>query len=160
MLKTFGTILLSLVALAPVRAAQEVTVPPKGPEPQQARTPSQLANIRIELTIVDQRSDAQSAPRTVTLLIEDRQSGRLRTGRGNAMLNIDARPEMLREGRVRVTLSLEYAPQDGPGGQTQPSILESLTALLEDGKPLVVSQSADPTSDRKVRVEVKGTIVK
>jgi hypothetical protein len=39
-------------------------------------------------------------------------------------------------------------------------ISESLTVILEDGKPLVVSQSADPGSDRKVRVEIKATILK
>jgi hypothetical protein len=31
--------------------------------------------------------------------------------------------------------------------------------LLENGKPLLVTQSADPISDRKVTVEVKATIV-
>jgi hypothetical protein len=35
-----------------------------------------------------------------------------------------------------------------------------VAALLDDGKPLVVSQSADPSSDRKVRVELKATIVR
>jgi hypothetical protein len=159
MLNTFAMILFSVAAMAPAAVAQEGQAPP-GVPPQASRAGAQVANIRIELTIVDQRSDAQSAPRTVTLLIEDRQSGRIRTGRNNAMLNIDARPEMLREGRIRVMVSLEYTPQDGPDRATQPPIQESLTALLEDGKPLVISQSADPTSDRKVRLEVKATVVR
>ena len=94
------------------------------------------------------------------MLIEDRQSGRIRTGRGNASLNVDGRPEILREGRIRVNLSLEYAPQDGPDRAAPTPIQESVTALLEDGKALVVSQSADPSGDRKVRLEVKATIVK
>lgn len=162
MLKTLGTLLLSLAACSSAVAAQEATaVPqPKGAEPQQARVASQVANVRIEVTIADQRSEAQTAPRTVMLLIEDRQSGRIRTGRGSAVLNVDAHPEILRESRVRVIVSLEYTPQDGPDRPPQPPIQESITALLEDGKPLVVSQSADPMSDRKVRLEIKASVVR
>jgi hypothetical protein len=35
-----------------------------------------------------------------------------------------------------------------------------VSAVLEDGKPLVVSQTADPASDRQVKVELKATILK
>ena len=35
-----------------------------------------------------------------------------------------------------------------------------VSAILEDGKPTVVSQTADPASDRVVKVELKATIVK
>ncbi|SRR6266545_5516771 len=152
------SLLLCALTIAVTSAAQEAQ--PKPPEPQPPRTAAQAANIRIELTITDQRSDSQTPPKTVTLLVEDRQNARLRTGRGNAALNLDARPEIVREGRVRVMVALEYTPQDGPERQTQPPIQESVTALLEDGKPLVISQSADPMTDRKVRVEVKATVVR
>jgi hypothetical protein len=37
---------------------------------------------------------------------------------------------------------------------------QSLTVILQSGKPLIVSQAADPVSDRKVVVEVKATILK
>ena len=43
---------------------------------------------------------------------------------------------------------------------TTPSINESLTIYLEDGKSMVISQSADPATDRKVKVEAKATILK
>lgn len=158
MLKRTTSIFLCVMALAAGLAAQDVQ--PKPPEQPGPRTAPQAANIRIELTIADQRSDAQAAPKTVTLVVEDRQNGRIRTGRGNAQLNVDAKPEIVREGRIRLTVSLEYTPQDGPDRQTQPPILEGVTALLEDGKSLVVSQSADPITDRKVRVELKATVVR
>jgi len=162
MLKRLTMIPLSVLVLSTLVFAQEATAPqvPGAIPSQPARPAAQLANIRIELTIVDQRSDAPAAPKTVTMLIEDRQSGRIRTGRGNMSLNVDGRPEILREGRIRVNLSLEYAPQDGPDRAAPAPIQESVTALLEDGKALVVSQSADPSGDRKVRLEVKATIVK
>jgi len=161
MLKESIAILLVCGAAGAAAAAQDPGVPAKPPEAQAQRSaPAQAANIRVELTITDQRSDGQTPPKAITLLIEDRQSGRIRTGRGNAALNVDARAEIVREGRIRVMVTLEYVPQDGPDRPTQPPIQESVTALLEDGKPLVVSQSADPISDRKVRVEVKATIVR
>jgi hypothetical protein len=161
MLKRLPIIALSVLVLSTLVSAQETPAAQRPAEQvQPARSPAQLANIRIELTIMDQRSDAPGAPKTVTMLIEDRQSARIRTGRGNASLNVDGRPEILREGRIRVTLSLEYAPQEGPERAAPMPIQESVTALLEDGKPLVVSQSADPSGDRKVRLEVKATIVK
>ena len=163
MLKRLPMILLSVLVISTLASAQEA--------PSAAQTPgavrsaaqpptAQLANIRLELTIVDQRGDASGTPKTIMMLIEDRQNGRIRTARGNTNLNLDGRPEILREGRIRVTLSLEYAPQDGPDRPAPAPISESITALLEDGKPLVVSQSADSSGDRKVRLEVKATIVK
>jgi hypothetical protein len=32
--------------------------------------------------------------------------------------------------------------------------------VLQSGKPLIVSQAADPVSERKVLVEVKATVLK
>ena len=152
----------TLVLAAAMSAQQAATPKPAAPDQSQGlppRNPAQIANIRIELTITDQRTDVQTTPKTVTLLVEDRQSGRIRTGRNNVVLNVDARPEIVRDNRVRVLLSLEYTPQDTE--KTSPMAMsQTVAALLEDGKPLVVSQSADPSSDRKVRVEVKATIVR
>lgn len=164
MLKRLTMMLLSVLVISTVVSAQDLPTPQPPAAAQQSQparsTAAQLANIRIELTIVDQRSDASGTPKIVTMLVEDRQSGRIRTGRGNTNLNVDGRPEILREGRIRVVLSLEYAPQDGPDRAAPTPIQESITALLEDGKPLVLSQSADPSGDRKVRLEVKATIVR
>jgi hypothetical protein len=160
MLKKLPMITLAALLLSTMAAAQEAAAQRPQEQAQPARAAAQLVNIRIELTITDQRADAQAAPKTITMLIEDRQNARIRTGRGNAALNVDARPEILREGRIRVSLSLEYTPQDGPDRASPMPIQESVTALLEDGKPLVVSQSADPSGDRKVRLELKTTIVR
>ena len=37
---------------------------------------------------------------------------------------------------------------------------ERLSVILESGKPMIVSQAADPTSDRKITVEITATILK
>ena len=44
--------------------------------------------------------------------------------------------------------------------QAMTAISETFAVILDDGKALVVSQSADPYTDRRVRVEVKATILK
>lgn len=151
---------------------------PKAPEPvvqvnaASARQPAQLVNIKLELTITDQRGAAPPTSKTVTLVVADRASGRIRTQGEvrmpnqravNINLNVDAQPEITRDNRVRMSIVLEYKPQVGEGDtedRATTSILESMTVILEDGKPLLVSQSADPYSDRKVKVEAKATFLK
>ena len=77
------------------------------------------------------------------------------------MLNVDATPETLTNGRIRVHLGLEYRPASMDNDKGNPlHINERVSAVLEDGKPLVVSQSPDPASDRTVKVELKASIVK
>ena len=104
------------------------------------------------------------------LTTSNRQWGRIRsqiTSRiyGGAPLNVDARPTVTQDGRISLELTIEYAQgrnsevEANSDKIVQVSINESLTALLENGKPLLVTQSADPISDRKVTVEVKATIV-
>ena len=140
----------------------------------------QLANVRLEVTISDQRASGPPTTKTVALVLADRANGRIRTTgevrvprqAGGAsvafdtrivVLNVDAQPEFTRDGRVRAHVTLEYKPVAGEAvneEQALTTISESFAVILEDGKPLVVSQSADPTTDRRVRVEVKATILK
>jgi hypothetical protein len=170
----------------PAPAAQPATKPKPAPAPapgteppafdllaQNAPRPSaQLANIRVELTITDQRGTAPAAAKTVSMLLADRFNGRVRTS-GNVKvgagfqpitLNVDAQPEILRDGRIRVQVSLEYRahnaesgpPEDAPPG----GLVEQFSVILEDGKSMLITQSADPATDRKVRVEMKAALVK
>jgi hypothetical protein len=154
----------------PVETAQTkpetVKTEPRAPQP-----PPQLANVRLELTIADQRGTATPVNKTVTLVLADRLSGRIRTsgdvrtpqGYRSVTLNVDATPTLLRDGRVQVNVTLEFRPTVSEGStveDTPTSISEYVNVILEDGKPLIVSQSADPHTDRKVRVELKATILK
>jgi hypothetical protein len=130
-----------------------------------AQTPAKSlaapVNVRLELTITDQRGDVPLTPKVVTVLVGDQQSGRVRTGNGSATLNVDVRPEVIRESRIRTSLSLEYTPRPTDTDKTPPmAISESIGVLLDDGKSVIVSQTADPGSDRRVRVEVKATIIR
>jgi hypothetical protein len=79
-------------------------------------------------------------------------------------LNVDARPFVTVEGQIQLELTLAYNPPGGADKDTlkpRPTgINQSLTVILHSGKPMIVSQAADPVSDRKVFVEVKATILK
>jgi hypothetical protein len=101
------------------------------------------------------------------MIVADRGSGSIRSvgnarNQGRVQINMDARPQILSNGSVRVALGLEYNPRtlgtDSPSEWS--SLNEQLGVVLEPGKPLVVSQAADPASDRRIHVEVKATIAK
>lgn len=136
--------------------------PPATPAPQAPRAPAQLANIRLEVTIAEQRDGTAVPARTVTMLLADRENGHVRTTQAGVVLNVDARADIVHDGRIRVFFMMEYRTVAAEGERISPPLLnETVTSILEDGKPIVVSQSADPTSARSgVRVELKATIVK
>jgi len=135
-------------------------------------------NVRLEITITDQRGDGPPIVKTVTKTVADRSWIRIRTGADvqtklgfrPVVLNIDSFPRVIPvpgtqtpSNKLRVELTIDYRPVAGEADSeksTTPSINESLTIILEDGKPMVISQSADPATDRKVRVEAKATILK
>ena len=132
----------------------------------------QPVNLRLEFVVIDQIGTAPPVRKTITMNVADGESGRIRTNaevfrKGTAPtvvpLSIDANPQI--EGtRIRLRASLEYqllkeAPEpDVPAGKT--SITQGVTAILSDGVSMVLSQSADPLTDRKVTLEVKATVIK
>lgn len=157
--------------------------------PAPARAPFKvLANVQIELTISDQTGSGPVEKKTVSMIAASGTWGKIRaagvarpnstTGNVPVGLNVDARPFVMAEGVVQVELTLGYnplsqqaladydpqKPQPGmpmPPSQIRPTELnQSLTVVLQNGKPLIVSQAADPVSDRKIIVEVKATVLK
>jgi hypothetical protein len=129
-----------------------------------------LVNVRLDLTITDQKGSGAPATKTVSMLVADQNNFRVRSV-GEARiggsfrpvtLNVDGQPSVLRDGRIKVSVNLEYRAPGGEGtDESQPQVVtESFHVILNDEKPMLVSQSADPASDRKVRVELKATIVK
>ena len=126
----------------------------QAPSSRPAGSAGQVVNIKFDMTITDQSGTADAGKKTVSLLIADRQTGFIRSvgfskEAGQVRLNVDARPEILANGNIRAMIGLEY-----------PSITQQLTIILEPGKSLVLSQTADPVSDRKVTVEVRATVVR
>jgi hypothetical protein len=58
---------------------------------------------------------------------------------------------------VAVYLTVEYQPERAVNTTM---LNQSIGVVLTPGKPTIISQSADPNSDRKVAVEVTATVVK
>jgi hypothetical protein len=134
-----------------------------------------LTNVQIELTLTDQTGSGTPDKKTVSMIVSSGSWGRIRSSGTMFVpgevpfvvdLNVDARPFVSIEGPIQLELTVVYAPALATGtpkepAKTQPvKINQSLTVVLQSGKPLIVSQAADPVSDRKVVVEVKATVMK
>jgi len=154
--------------------------PPPSPNPVPRRE-NQSTNIRIDVTVTDQRPNVTPLTKTVSVVTGDGLNGSVRSqtnyvpsgaGPGFAPFNVDAAPTILADGKVFTRLTVQYDVVPPPTsaaaeGARLPdvrllgtSIRDSVTLVLESGKPIVAIQSTDPVSDRKVSVEVKATILK
>jgi len=136
----------------------------------------QPINVKLELMISDQAGMDQPVRKTVTMLMADGYDGRVRSGgmitdsnntpRYNVQLNADAYVELLASDKVLSRITVEYSAARSAGAQegTQPlppsGLNETVTVVLANGKPTVITQSADPSTDRKVVVEATATIIR
>jgi hypothetical protein len=126
---------------------------------------SSLQNIRIEVTLTDSLQTEGPSKKTVTMMVVDNNGGQIRSqGPSNYSLNVDAMPHVRPDGRIYLSLSLFYVPEPGASAsgtaRTPATLNEAVSVILADGKPMLLSQSADPRGDRKVTVEVTATVVK
>ena len=133
------------------------------PSPAEAPPPpGQPVNIKLDITITDQAGPGEPAKKTVSMTIADRAAGSIRSIANSrpGLLNMDATPQILPNGAIKVLLGLEYNPQKGDGPVTGSMLNQRVSIVLTPGKPMVLSQSADPLSDRKITVEVRADILK
>ena len=151
----------------------EASTPPAAPVTLMRRD-GQPINVRVELTITDQRTGSAPVKKTVSVVVADGQMGFIRSQSeiagigGSVPLNVDAEPSLLTDGKIRLRANVQYDLPATPealnnatrGTTTKTAIHETLSLILENGKPLVAAQSADPVSDRTVTVEVKATVLK
>jgi hypothetical protein len=164
-------------------ADQKPTPAPAKAAPAEQALP---LNIKIEVNITDQIGSGPAARKLVSMIVGDRQNTSIRSSASipvkapgpispaaipsftyrNVTINVDARPAVLYKepNKILVTFGLEYFPRPSGGAEEMEpgmaSINERLGLIFESGKPVVVSQAADPTSDRKITVEVTATILK
>lgn len=184
MLRTATIAVLAAALAAPALGAQTPTAEKK-PAPAEARPAPAApalpaANIRIEVSITDQTGSGTPARKVVSMIVGNGHNTNVRSsasvpvkGGGNLLnyrnvtINVDARPVIMAKepNKVMVSLGLEYLPRSAGGQEEMEAGMASLSErlnglILESGKPMVISQAADPTSDRKVTVEVTATILK
>lgn len=131
-------------------------------------------NVKIEFTITDQRGTGPAVKRTISVIVADAHTGQIRSqsevaGIGGIPLNVDTTPELLTDGKIRLGFNLQYDwaasfdSKEGPvarGTVMKTAMHDSVSLILESGKPMVAAQSADPIGDRQVTVEVKATVLR
>jgi len=188
-IRTFGSMLALTVLATPPAQSQQAAPPPaaqtprptpaaQAPRPTPAPTPAprrvgQPINVRIDLSINDQRGGSAPIKRTLSMIVADGMGGSIRSQSevlavGSVPLNVDAEPELIADNKIRLRLTLQYdwpAPfeggRDAPRGTVVKTALRDTVALiLENDKPMIAAQSADPIGDRQVTVEVKATILR
>lgn len=129
----------------------------------------QFVNIQVDVTITEHIGKAQPTIKTVSAVALNESGTRIRSGTHRIELNVDVSPKLRAQGQIVLGLTVQYSPRGGTGvegggaGDERgiiPSLNQSLTILLQDGKPLIVSQSADPSGDRRVTLEVKATVLR
>jgi hypothetical protein len=148
------------------------------PPPAPPRREGQPINVKVEVTITDQSGGTQTLKKTVTVVTGDQMSGFIRSTAfydppiGAVPLNVDIEPQLLTDNRIRVRLNLQYNLPSSEGRAAGAAgsasipplrttgIQENLAMILDNGKPLVVAQSADPVGDRQVTIEVKATVLR
>jgi hypothetical protein len=149
------------------------------PTPPPPRALGQLANVLVDVVISDRGPDGPENRRVISATAADgerasvRNSARVReeqTGSyANTGLSLDIRPVLADNNRVRLDVGLEFELLDatrGTGDQAERSsaafgnVRLTQNVVLESGKPLVISQSTAPGTQRTVSVEVKATVLK
>lgn len=108
----------------------------------------------------------------MTLVLRNGGNGSIRTqGQVVSARNMSDHVELALDGSIRVlspelvdvTVTFNYVPpranvSDTADSAMAPRISESLMATLRSGRPLLVSRSADPATNRTVTVEMTATI--
>jgi len=134
-------------------------------------------NIRFDVTISD-TGDGKPINKVLTLNVAAggtasiRSAARSPAGDPNAQidqpaaravpLNVDIiRPTVYEDGNIFATVNIEYQPYSADAkGSLPTSVRASATTVFEPAKKMVISQAADPLTDRRVTVEVTATIVR
>ena len=115
-----------------------------------------LTNVQIELTITDQTGTEKPEKKTVLMVVSSGSWGKIRSAGAVHRpanvpavvdLNVDARPFVSVEGLIQLELTIAYSPLGSPGAdygrEKPPTVNQSLTVVLQSGKPMVISQAAD-----------------
>jgi hypothetical protein len=159
-------------------------VPPAPGSESRSRAPvpaiPALKNIQVEITIIDQVGTETPLKKTLTVIAADHGSGSVRSKATVAVpmnpldknsvmyqelpLNVDIRPDVTEnKTRIRTRLILNYETlyvvKNSNAPPVKSIVFVDQTVMLDNGKPIMVSQSADATNDRKVAVELKATIL-
>ena len=114
----------------------------------------QPVNVRLDVTITDRTGETVVPPKIFTMLLADRALSQLRSPFEDGTVNFDVRPTIM-DSHVKVQMTMaSFIKGRQPGGDQR----QSITVILDSGKPLVVLESTDQATNRKTTLELKATI--
>ena len=141
------------------------------------------ANVRFDVVITDDNGGGKPLIKTVTLNVVASANGvesgigairssarppgaqMVTTSDGKSVvpnelnLNVDVnRPRLMSGNKIRVPVVVEYKPYSADPKAATATVRASVDMLMDNGKKTVISQSADPVTDRKIIIEVTPTI--
>jgi hypothetical protein len=130
-------------------------------------TGGQPVNIRLDVSVTDQAANSAALPKMLMVILADRALGQTRAAYEDRSISVDARPTIV-EGRVRANLTVKSQEPTkimGMGDGFKPpdpliNWTNSITLLLDSGKPMLAFETSDPVTKRKLSIEVKATIQK
>jgi hypothetical protein len=120
-------------------------------------------NIRVDVAVQEEGAEAPVLRKEVSLTVSNGRNGSVRSGGVAAedkekpfnRLWVDVTPLLVGNGKIRTVMTLFYlSPHFSREGE------QKLEVLLDNGKPLVVSQASSATSSRRMRVELTATVLK
>ncbi len=127
----------------------------------------QSVNIRLDVSVIDQKDNAVGQPKTLMVILADKALGQARAAYEDRSVSVDARPTIV-DGliRVNVTINSQEPPKGMPTApdfnKSDPLLnwSNSFALLLQSGKPMVALETSDAVTKRKMSIEVKATILK
>lgn len=167
-------VFVTLLVATPSARAQNAEAPPSSP-----------ANVRFDVVVTDDNGGGKTLTKTVTLNViassnqVDSGVGQIRSSArppgvqeytssgpdgktmisNNLNLNVDInRPRLMPGSKVRVPIVVEYKPYSAEPKAASGTVRTSVDMLMDSGKKTVISQSADPVTERKVIIEVTATV--
>ncbi len=188
--RAVAALTLCLLASTVAVAAQDAPPPPPAPPAKTLPTPppppplpppplsAAVRNVQVDVSVTSGEG-AAAVKKHMTVVAADGQLALGRSGievpvemapGGNITyrsvgMNVDARPRILEAGKVGVNLKLKFntvlkAEGQQPGRPSFGNADTEMYVVLDSGKPLVMSHTADGETGRAFSVEVKATILK
>ena len=144
---------------------------------QQVPAQPSIPNLRFDIAIADEGGGAPLTRKDVVVIARAnnqvalvRSHGQLPPGhpltiamRNNGInigLSVDANGEVQQDGRIRAHVAVEYQPYWDSAKSLPSSVTAKVEATFDAGRKTLISQAADPLSDRKTTIEVTISIIK
>jgi hypothetical protein len=156
--------------VAPVAVGQNTPRPAVAAAPAKVDPRIDTSDVNLSVTVkITDKAPSGDQTKTVSLMFSNQSSGRVRSsgstlsnGRNQGSdLNVDAQGTLMKSGQIRTNLTIIYQPEWTDDVTKMTGVTQSASIYLTDGRPVVITQAADPTKGtRSVAIEVTAKVIK